>query len=56
MRICCSQVCTGFAFTALKIRLGQLLAVTKRMKWDKPHPPRIRPGLRASHPTNNLAI
>ncbi len=35
MWIWCSQVCTGFAFTVIKIRLGELLAVTKRMKWDK---------------------
>jgi len=27
-----SQVCTGLAFTALKIRLGELLAVAKGMK------------------------
>ena len=35
MWICCSQVCTGFAFTVIKIRLGELPAVTKRMKLDK---------------------
>ncbi len=28
-------MCTGLAFTTLKIRLGGLLAVTKGMKWDK---------------------
>jgi hypothetical protein len=26
---------SGLAFTALKIRLGELLAVTKRMKWGQ---------------------
>ncbi len=42
MRVWCSQVCTRLAFTALNIRLGELLAVTKRIKWTKQRPPGAR--------------